>query len=190
MSWNDNVSGGTGPPVLETRDDAGRVVLTLAFPASAALTESFDVASVRHTALDGTLLDTPRGYRYRARVAMPSLAVATWRGLTAALALWRAGGRLRFYPHDDCERIYYDVVPAADFAFPYVSGKYLGYAGTLELAGTELLPFIPATWDWAYYCAAAEDGYDPDEITYFTAAGEPDYDDAEISYFGSAEARG
>jgi hypothetical protein len=190
MSWENLVSGGVAPPRLEVTDDAGRVAAAYELPPGAALTESYDVATVRHTVLDGGVLDEPRGFRYRVRVTLPYMEVAYWRGLVAAFGAYRAGARLRFLPHGDCPRIAYEVVPAAEFTFPYAAGKYVGYAGQLELVGVELLPFIPATWAWDHFCAVGETGYEPDEVAHFSGAGETEYAPDEAALFAAARGLG
>jgi len=116
--------------------------------------------------------------------------VAAWRELAAAFSAYRAGARLRFWPHADCGAIWYYVAPAGDFAFPYVAGKLVGYAGALELVGTTLVPYIPTPTSWNYFCAAGEEGYDPAEITFFTAADEENYAPDEESFFSAAGAVG
>lgn len=189
MSWNQDVSGGVKPPVLIAAD-AGRIIATFELPTSAALTETFETVSVRKTALDGALVDSPRGFRYRARVHMPYVEVSVWRGLAAAFSAYRAGADLLFRPHGDYPKITYAVAPAADFAFPYVAGKYLGYAGTLELVGTTLLDYIPTSAVWNYFCAADEQGYGPNEISLFTDADENRYAFDEPSLFSPADGLG
>ncbi len=190
MSWSNYVSGGVGPPQLAVEAAGGKIARSFDFPDSAQLTERFEVVSVRRAAVNGTLVDIPRGYRYRAKVKLPHVEVAWWRQLAVAFSAYRAGARLLFWPHADCPKICYAVVPAADFAFPYLAGKYLGYAGTLGLVGTTLLPNIPMTATWYYLCDAGETGYDPAEITFFTSVDETNYSPAEESFFSAASGLG
>ncbi len=190
MSWTSYVSGGVGPARLAVLDAAGREVRACELPPSAELTESFEAVAVRRAAANGVLVEVPRGFRYRVKVKMGYVEVGWWRELALAFSAWRAGARLRFWPHADCERIYYAAAPAADFLFGYVAGKYLGYAGTLELVGTELLPYIPMTWTWDYFCAAGEEGYEPGEISYFADAAEEEYAPGEASLFSAVGAPG
>jgi len=190
MTWTECVSGGVGSPVVAVYDASARRTMRLELPPTAALAESFEAVNVRHTNLSGTLLDNPRGFRYHVNVRLPFVDAATWRALAAAFAAWRAGARLTFQPHADCAKIVYEVSPVADFAFPYVAGKYLGYAGTLELVGAELLAAIPMTWEWDYFCASGEGTYNPGEISYFAAVAEEGYAPAEPAYFCPAAAAG
>jgi hypothetical protein len=190
MSWTEYVSGGVGPPTIAVYNAGGQRILCVELPATAALAESFETVNIRHTNLAGSFVDIPRGFRYRARVHLPYVDAATWRALATAFASWRAGCRLTFQPHADCANISYEVVPAGDFAFPYLAGKYLGYAGSLELAGAELLAAIPMTWEWNYFCAADEGSYAAGEISYFAAAAEEDYAPAEPAFFCPAAAAG
>jgi len=184
------VSGGVAPPRLAALGPTGREIWSCELPAHAEVGESFEAVSARRVNMNGALVDIPRGFRYAVKVKMAYLTLAEWRELAAAFTLWRAGFGLRFWPHADCEAIRYDVVPAADFSFPYVAGKYLGYAGTLELTGTALLPYIPAAARYSYFCAAGTTGYAPDEITHFTAAAEEHYAPAETSHFSPARGMG
>lgn len=184
MSWSDYVSGGVGPAALKV--EAGGGDREIVFPETAELTERFEAITVRRVALNGEVLDLPRGFRYHARLRLGWLDVDGWRRLAAAFAAWRAGARWRFVPHTDCPGIAYDVAPACEFSFGYVAGKYLGYAGQLELMGTALTRFIPAPWQWRYFCSVAEAGYGTGETTYFTAAGE-NYNPGEESHFSPAE---
>jgi hypothetical protein len=190
MSWSNNVSGGVAPPRLAVANAAAKAVRELSFPAAAALEETFEAVSIRRAAINGDTVEVPRGFRYRARVKLPFVELAFWRELAAAFSAWRAGGRLRFWPHADCDEISYEVLPAGDFIFPYVAGKYVGYAGTLELVAAVLLPFVPAAASWNYFTAAGETGYAPAELTHFTDADEEDYASDELSHFSPARAAG
>lgn len=183
MSWVEYVSGGVGRSIIAAYDALERCILQLELPPSAALVESYEAIKLRHINLAGKVLDTPRGFRYHARIQIPHMDAATWRMIAALFAAWRAGSRVAFQPHADCAKIVYTVVPSADFCFPYAGGKYLGYAGILELTGAELLTTIPITWEWDHFCAADEVNYNPAEISYFAAVGAEGYSAAEPAYF-------
>lgn len=190
MSWSEKVAGGVGPPRLALLGPGGRVIKQLTFPADAALEETFDAVVARAVAVTGGVVEVPRGFRYRARVRFAFMEVGVWRDVAGVFAAWRAGATLRFWPHADCDAIFYDVVPEGDFAFPYVAGKMVGYAGTLTLIGKELLPYIPAPAAFHYFCDAEEEGYAEAEITHFTSAAEENYATAEESFFSPVEAVG
>jgi hypothetical protein len=129
------------------------------------------------------MLVKPLGYRYGVKLVYPYLAKADWGKLVALFNDFRRGYTLRFYPHDDEENVYYDVLPDAGMATPYFRGKYLGYSAEIEFTGKDVLPYIPRETRWSYFSSAHEGGYDPDEVAYFCDTDEDDYNYDETAHF-------
>ncbi len=180
------VSGGVGPPKVEVLSGSGDLLRTLVFPEAARFNESYEIIGVRCTAITGDIVDVPRGYRYRVDMEFRALTLDAWKDIVRMFTDYGAGRRLRFYPHEDDGGIYYEVIPAAGMALPYLQGRYLGYEGKVSFIGVEVLDYIPCAAKFSYFCLTDEGDYSPDEITYYTDAEESNYAAGEISYFSGA----
>ena len=184
MSRVNKVDGGVGPPVIKVMD-GDRVVRSETLPEPADILANFAQVSIKRKNISGKVLVKPLGYRYEAKLVYPYLAKAEWGKLVALFNDFRSGYSLRFYPHDDEDLIYYDVVPAAGMATPYFRGKYLGYSAEVELTGKDVLPYISRETRWSYFCSAAESGYNPDEVAHFCDTDIGNYSYGEASHFSS-----
>ena len=184
MSRINNVDGGVGPPIVKILKDS-TIIKSATLPHPANMAQDFAQISIKRANIAGEILAKPLGYRYGVILAYPFLTKAEWGQIVALFNDFRQGYTLRFYPHDDEEHIYYDVVPAGGMAAPYFKGKYLGYSAKVELTGKDVLPYIPRETRWSYFCSAAEAGYNPDEVSQFCDTDIDNYSYDEISRFSS-----
>ncbi|UCE26839.1 MAG: hypothetical protein JSW52_10915 [Candidatus Coatesbacteria bacterium] len=183
MSRFQYVSGGVGPPKVEVLSAGGAVLRTVVLAESAKLNESYELVTVRNSAVTGGIVDVPRGYRYRADIDFATLVLDEWREVVRLFSDYNAGKALRFYPHDDEPGVFYKVVPGSGVALPYLQGRYLGYEGKVSFVGVEVLDYVPCPASFSFFCSADETGYDPGEVSHFTDAEEEGYAAGEISWF-------
>ncbi|MCP4231258.1 MAG: hypothetical protein GY771_14070 [bacterium] len=184
MSRVNKVDGGVGPPVIKVIE-GDTVVRSETLPEPADISANFAQVSIKRKNISGKMLVKPLGYRYEVKLIYPYLAKVEWGLLVALFNDFRSGYTLRFYPHDDEDNVYYDVVPAAGMATPYVRGKYVGYSAEIELTGKDVLPYIPRETRWSYFCSADESGYDADEVAHFCDTDVDNYSYDEVSHFSS-----
>jgi len=146
IDWNDYVSGGTGPPKLTLLDWDGNTIeeITLPQDAGGAIKEGFIREGDEVTTISGRVVSWVHGFRYRVILPYKYLLLGDYKKLVRIFC-WSASGRgrLRFFPHSDCQNIAYWVLPKGDFRFEYARGKMHGYEGEVILEGCELLAHIP-----------------------------------------------
>jgi len=184
VSRVNKVDGGVGPPVIKTlKGDA--IIKSVTLPQPADMAQDFYQVSIKRKNISGKILAKPLGYRYAVLLDYPYLTKAEWGQIVALFNDFRQGYTLRFFPHDDEDNVYFDVIPAGGMAAPYFSGKYLGYSARIELTGKDVLPYIPRETRWDYFCSAAEAGYDPDEVSQFCDTGTDNYSYDEAAHFSS-----
>lgn len=187
MTREQCVSGGVGPPKVEVLSPEGTVLRTVLFREASGFNESYELVAVRRTAVTGGIVDTPLGYRYRVGMEFAALTLDEWKDIVRVFSDYSAGKSLRFYPHEDEVGIYYEVLPAAGMALPYLEGRYLGYEGKVSFVGVEVLDYIPCPTEFSCFCSADETGYGDDEISHFTDAEETEYPPGVPSYFSGVE---
>lgn len=184
MTRVSNVDGGVGPPLVKIQKE-GVTINNIDLPQPTDMIQDFLQVSIKRKNISGRILVKPLGYRYSVTLDYPFLSKVEWGQFVALFNDFRQGYGLRFYPHEDEEHVYYDVLPAGSMAAPYLRGKYLGYSAKIELTGKDVLPYIPRETRWSFFCSAEETEYNPDEIKHFCETDEDNYNYDEISRYSS-----
>jgi hypothetical protein len=158
MSWNYFVSGGVAPPraVLATTQAVmpSAVMVDLPETGSAGMQEAFEeVVLNEDQTMSGSQRHLTAGFRYRIKIHYPYLNLADYRKLVQIITYSNNRGGFYFLPHSDGEW-QFRVAACSGCNFNYVGGKYLGYEGTLELVGLDLLRSIPIDSEvgWSDFC--------------------------------------
>ena len=186
MNRSANVDGGVGPPILAVMsgDD---VLFRVEFPESAVPDQKFEKVTDEQKNISGRIISCPKGFRFYVKIVVQFMTRAEWRSVVTALNYYRDGYTLRFYPHDDDTKVYYDVLPIAGIATPYFGGKYLGYSTIIELVGRDILRYIPRSTATDYFCSVSESGYSSSEISQYSDSDLSSYSEDEIAQFTSTQ---
>lgn len=185
MSFDNYVSGGTGSPKVELLNKDNSVLQSFTLPEEGlrAIAEEFAPVENTHQTISNKLLKKNHGYRYGVTVKYDYLTLAGYRLMTLLYNHYRNQGKVRFYPHQNRDDIFYDCILTTPFQFPYVSGKMVGYAGKFVLEGIELLSVIPCD-SKVWYFTSIEGDYSPDEVSHFSSISD-DYEVGEASYWSA-----
>jgi hypothetical protein len=180
MSWNDFVSGGVAPPcaILATTQATTESAVSVDLPdtGSAGMQEAFEeVVLSEDETMSGSHRHLAAGFRYHIRIHYPYLSLADYRKLVQIISYSQSRGGFYFLPHSDGEW-QFRVAVCEGCKFNYVGGKYLGYEGTLELVGLDLLRSIPIDSEigWSDFCHPDYVYLESDEgLHQFAASGFP-----------------
>jgi hypothetical protein len=178
------VEGGVLPPKFVCYTYDGKILKIIDIPDKGyvPITESFEPVIDSYTTIDGRLKYLHRGYRYRCEIKLSYLEKETLRQLKIVYNHLKDRNYLIIYPHRDRLDIKYRVEIEEPFAFGYLSGRMIGYYGTLRLVGISILTAIPTDFKVSHFCSV--DGqYNESEITYFISSMEENYSESEISHF-------
>lgn len=158
MSFSSFISGGVAPPraILATTQTNMAAAVTVDLPdtGSAGMQETFEeVVLADDETLSGSHRHLTAGFRYHIKIHYPYLSLADYRKLVQIITYSNNWGGLYFLPHSDGEW-QFRVAANDGCKFNYVGGKYLGYEGTLELVGLDLLRSIPIDSEvgWSDFC--------------------------------------
>jgi len=159
MSFSSFVSGGVAPPraVLATTQANMPEAVTVDLPqtGSAGMQEAFEeIVLAEDETMSGSRRYLTAGFRYHIKIHYPYLSLADYRKLVQIITYSNNCGGFYFLPHSDGEW-QFRVAAGSGCNFNYVGGKFLGYEGTLELIGLDLLRSIPIDSEvgWSDFCS-------------------------------------